>query len=77
MYPNPCNGNLFIDLKEISGEAEISILNNEGNTLKKLNSNVQNERVIEIDLSDLPNSIYFLKLETDEATIIKKILLIK
>jgi hypothetical protein len=65
IYPNPTSTQLFIDTK--IAIKEITIVNTTGKLVKSLtlNSNV-------IDVTDLSNGVYFIKLTTNEGLITKK-----
>ncbi|MEJ6736642.1 MAG: PKD domain-containing protein, partial [Flavobacteriales bacterium] len=65
IYPNPTSNQLSIDTKQKI--SEISILNITGKTIIITRGDTKN-----INVADLSNGIYFIKLITDEKTITKK-----
>lgn len=63
LYPNPVTDILNvknIDMRE-TGVTQVQILDVSGNMLK--NIEVRNEDIIKIDVSDLPNNIYLLRIK--------------
>jgi PKD repeat protein len=77
IYPNPSKGNLFVNLNEISGQTEIQILNPKGEILEKKSLIISDSKALEFDLSDLPDGIYLLRINSNEKNIVKKLLLIR
>ena len=57
IYPNPTNGILHIEGSEMSN---IMILNVLGQEIKTVATN--SDETVEIDCSDLPNGVYFVKI---------------
>lgn len=69
IYPNPASDYLMVELdKKCVGN--ISILNLVGNVIVNTDINSLNMR---IDLTGLPEGIYFLNIQTDTNRIVKKI----
>ncbi len=67
--PNPFNSDLFIEAdSEIS---VVSVYNTLGQVIKTQEGN---DKKISLDNSDLQNGIYFLHIETEKGTVIKKVL---
>jgi hypothetical protein len=76
IYPNPSKGLFYIDLiNTISGDKfKINVMTTSGQVLKQeLLSIAQNNDNLLIDLSDLPPSIYLLKIEIGNQRFYKKI----
>ena len=80
VYPNPAADKIFIELKDNSGEAsEIKVFNLLGNTVKQLNnpsagSGQAATKKISIDISELQNGVYFVRIKTNEGSVTKKII---
>jgi len=74
IFPNPNDGVVYIDLNEISGDVEISILSTTGETLITKVASNSNDNIVELDLSDLANGIYFFVLETEKRKSTTKII---
>ncbi|MEZ4805055.1 MAG: T9SS type A sorting domain-containing protein [Bacteroidia bacterium] len=75
VYPNPCKGQLNINFKTLSeSEFNIQVVDLFGKVYRNLdNSDVNGQYQLSIDLSDLSNGIYFVKVinETGNASTIK------
>src|SRR6056297_348490 len=70
VYPNPTNGLIYIEGKDLSG-SQIVIRNIIGNQLvKKI---IQKSRKTEIDLSGYSNGIYLLHIRKGDKNVIRKI----
>jgi len=70
LYPNPTDGMLFLDLPALESEATLTIFDVLGNTL--LQSAVFQKRN-QYDLNALPSGLYFVKVETEEGSVTKRI----
>lgn len=66
IFPNPTTNTLFITSENLQIE-QLSVFNPSGQKVMELE-----EVTTEIDVSSLQNGIYFLKLTSEEGTIIKK-----
>ncbi len=78
VYPNPSSTGVFNMLMEdLSGSTMLQVFNAYGSLIwsnsYKLNAGVAVRE--ELDLSNAPNGVYFLKLMNNEAAIIKKIII--
>ena len=63
IYPNPVNDILNIDFNGQIKDAQISIMNIAGQTIKKLRT--ENTTKFEINTSNLPSGIYFARISAD------------
>ncbi len=70
VYPNPTNGKVFID--NLGSSTSVSVYNSLGQEVEA-SSQLQNEKAI-IDLSNLPNAVYFVKITSNNQTKIQKII---
>ena len=70
VFPNPSNGFITIELADISNGANAEIFDISGKMVKEF---VIPQKLTNIDLTDLPKSIYLLRITTDEGTISNKI----
>lgn len=66
VYPNPTNGILFIENTDLK---KIVVYNLSGQKIKELAPQSQ------IDLSNIPRGLYFLKLISEKGILVKKIIL--
>lgn len=66
IFPNPTTDNIII---ETSQNAEIEILNIEGQTIKYF---ISNEKITKIDVSGILSGMYFVKVKTKDGIAIKK-----
>ncbi|MGB0390609.1 MAG: T9SS type A sorting domain-containing protein [Salibacteraceae bacterium] len=76
LYPNPTKGDLNVDLKGYLGQiVEIEVLTTNGQLVKKkiIDSNNQSELNAQIDLNDVAQGLYFVKISTGDETKIERI----
>ena len=74
VYPNPANNKITItNNKEIREEAIISIYQINGQLI--MLDKFQNQKLIELDVSNLSNGIYLLKIQTKEGMEVKKLVI--
>ena len=66
IYPNPTSHQLIIESEELLFK-KIDIINVTGKTIKSIKQNINI-----INVTDLSNGIYFIKVFTEEKTITKK-----
>jgi photosystem II stability/assembly factor-like uncharacterized protein len=71
IYPNPATDHLIVETNDYASERTIQILNLNGQELVKQKVHTKK---IQIDISDLPVGIYFVKLTDDKATKVRKII---
>lgn len=69
MFPNPSNGILDFDTTLLN--ANVLIIDNLGRIVKSISSKSINH----LELFDLKNGVYFLKVTSDQGTVTKKIIL--
>jgi len=69
-FPNPCSNKVFIELKDYKNII-IEILSIKEKLLKRFTLQHSNPQ---IDINNLPEGIYFLKIITDKGTTVKKII---
>ena len=74
IYPNPANNEITITSNE-AGDAQLTILNTVGQAVYTANSYFKNKKTI--NCSQLANGIYFLKLEINQKTSVKRIIIQK
>jgi len=73
VYPNPAHDKLFIDLgAEFKNEVQIELVDVTGRILLK---SVFEHRLSQLDLPDLTNGIYFIKISSENGNAVKKILI--
>lgn len=72
IYPNPASNKLFIELKELSDEIFFTLTNIAGKQLIHKKRIMTNET---IDISHYAKGVYFLQLETNSRTVVKKIII--
>lgn len=78
-YPNPFTNSTKIYFQTPSDNnkmVEITILNSMGNIIKTINNN-SNENHVLFDANDLPSGVYYYKINTENISICKKMILIK
>jgi hypothetical protein len=62
-------------LKGISAEAKITLTNITGQTLMTNSYSINGDDVIKLDLQEFTNGVYFLKLETEGRSVLRKVVL--
>src|SRR3989344_338405 len=72
VWPNPTSGFLSINTQDIKGQVKISIVNAVGEEIKKQHKELKNN-LYELDVSDLPEGIYLLRIETEKGIMTKKV----
>ncbi len=72
VFPNPSNGNIFIETKDGFAITGIEVLDIYGRTVKTFNEGLTNGF---IDLSMLSKGVYFLRFKSDNIETFKKIVL--
>lgn len=73
--PIPSKGELNVYLKGISADTKISLTNITGQTLMTNNYSINGDDVIKLDLQEFTNGVYFLKLETEGHSVLRKVVL--
>ncbi len=76
IYPNPTNNLLSADLdNEYKGNVKIQIVDELGRIVYTSNVNKSNNELhVEMNLSDLPKGVYFLKMQTDNDQLLRRIM---
>jgi hypothetical protein len=74
IYPNPANNEITISSNE-EGDAQLTILNTVGQAVYNSKSYFKNKKTI--DCTPLANGIYFLKLEINQKTSVKRMIIQK
>jgi len=80
VYPNPTSGILNIAIsREVNQHFTIQVINNLGQIIKEIKEteNSISDKIIEFDMKEFNNGVYYLKCITPEKDFIKKIILSK
>jgi len=76
VYPNPTNGELFVDVNLLDAQDfTISVINTLGQTVKEVKQVQSNGGKIKIDLSDKNTGVYFVTIKTKSGSKVKRIVL--
>lgn len=78
IYPNPANSQCIVDLSFWkSNNLEISIYNNQGHLLSNMQKATSKEdyHTLELDISHLPEGLYFISVTTDSFNSIRKLMI--
>lgn len=72
VYPNPSNGNTFlkVDFPNISSKSLVDIIDLQGKLIRREKLNNQ-----QVDVSELHDGVYLLKIKTEEGAYLKKVIL--
>lgn len=82
IYPNPSHGHVNVRLLggiEAWGQGrkvEVAVINSTGNVIRSINDNLSNQ-VMNIDLSNEPDGLYFIRVTSDNHSVQKKLSLLK
>ena len=71
IYPNPTSNNLTVDIQDNSPGIRFILMNGKG---IQIENGIFEKRWNEMDLQNLSKGIYFLRLYTDEESIVKRII---
>ncbi|MBD3636403.1 MAG: T9SS type A sorting domain-containing protein [Crocinitomicaceae bacterium] len=72
LYPNPTNGDVFIELKAVTENTTVSVYDNSGRLYMTLNPNPDED--VYFDVSDFSPGIYTVLVETETATLQQKLI---
>ena len=72
IYPNPSDGIIHIDFKDLTGLARINVYTSQGRLIRQLKQECGHHL---IDLSDCSSGLYFIEIEHPEITISKKVII--
>jgi hypothetical protein len=73
VYPNPCKGTFYVDLKDMSENVHIRVFDIQGKLVfSEIISPVSSER--KINLQDPAKGIYFVKIKSGRQQVVKKII---
>ncbi|MBI3520402.1 MAG: T9SS type A sorting domain-containing protein [Bacteroidetes bacterium] len=76
VYPNPTNGELFVDVNLLdTQDFTISVVNTLGQTVKEVKQVQSNGGKIKIDLSDKNVGVYFVSIKSKSGSKVKRIVL--
>jgi hypothetical protein len=74
VYPNPTSNTIYIESNETTALSSVSILDSKGAVIK---SSQLKSTITSIDLSDVENGIYFVQINSDDNTIVRKVVVQK
>ncbi len=73
LYPNPCNGKLFIEARATKNLEQITVRNASGQSV--LIHHPANSLLQTLDLSELKAGLYFVEIKSEQAIYLEKIIL--
>jgi len=77
IFPNPAKDFVMVDFNEFNGTLnQINLVNVQGQNVFTLNA-VNQSKIFNIPLTNLSDGIYFLRLQTDNGVLIKKLIISK
>jgi hypothetical protein len=75
VYPNPSNNTVKISSESLSDYvSSISVVNVDGKLIESYENLVPNNKTISLDISNLNEGVYFLKIDNDNKITIKKLI---
>ncbi len=72
LFPNPTSGIINLQSNQLTETVELKVYNLQGKVLLEENKTPING-VISLDLSNMNTGVYFIKISTEEGTVVKKI----
>jgi hypothetical protein len=75
VYPNPTSGQFFVENKSGVDKLEIALYNGMGQVVLVEQTTAQNRQ--QIDISHLPNAVYWLRINTLHGSVTKRLMLMK
>jgi hypothetical protein len=73
VYPNPTNGKVNIKLEDVSGDLHVKVLDAQGRIIAETNVDSYTGSVIEMNLSNQADGIYFIEVNSSSDRMIQKI----
>jgi hypothetical protein len=64
VYPNPTTGTFTIGIEQGTGSIEVIVMNTLNDIVYSCSSNTFSENKLDIDLSSMAKSVYFVKIKT-------------
>ncbi|QNF34125.1 T9SS type A sorting domain-containing protein [Adhaeribacter swui] len=76
VYPNPSTGKVFLELSGFKGKrTEVQVTNVIGNVILRDSFNETEDQTLKVlDLSNVASGLYYVKLEADEYSEIRKVI---
>ncbi len=74
IFPNPTTGELKIEFNRDFGKSEIRVINIINEVVFESLTEIKTGKLLNIDLNNISEGIYFLKIKTPEKEIIRKII---
>lgn len=75
IFPNPARDAFEISIPDHEGYAGLKLFNAQGQLLKAMN--MEGKKSVKLDIPDVPEGIYFLHLELENMSVVKKVQVIK
>ena len=72
VYPNPATGSVWVEIPNGLSNGSVSVIDSRGQSVLS-NSPVRGEQRVQLDLSDLPGGIYFIRLNGSAVQAFEKI----
>jgi len=73
IYPNPTSGIFTIEFSQGTGQTAIRIMNILGEMVYENNLEITNSTLLDVDLGDLTKGVYFARIKSGDAEIIRKV----
>lgn len=74
IYPNPSRGSFQLNLENLDDVANVKVYNVVG---ALINSEITGNRILKVEMQDVPEGIYFIKINSNTREYIKKFVVIK
>ncbi len=74
VYPNPSQELLYIKMKNNFDKVQIDVSNNMGKLLKSVHLSAVDLRKTPVDISDLTKGTYFVRIQADQQTVVRKLI---
>jgi len=74
IYPNPTDGVVYVDIKDLLGKVRVNIYDMQGRLIKQAEGEAGNSGTLVFDLSTYPSGLYLVEVVHSHVTLKKKII---
>jgi PKD repeat protein len=75
IFPNPTTGILNITVEENLDNVKVSVINLLNETVLSTSTSLENGKTLSLDLTNQPSGLYFIRIKTTDAEILKKVVI--
>lgn len=74
VFPNPTSGKIYLEIPDGSNPVSIKVINNLNELKHQAQLSGERNNMVELELGDLANGIYYLHINSEEINGLKKII---